>query len=372
MILHLDMDAFFASVEQMDNPALKGKPVIIGGEKRGVVSTASYEARACGVHSAMPSAIARKLCPNGIFLRGNYRRYSQVSGQVMAALREFSPVVQPASIDEAYLDVSGLAGIYPTPYAAACAIKRKVREVTGGLTCSIGIAPVKFLAKICSDVNKPDGIFIVMRAEMQAFLRDLPIEKLPGVGKSMSSSLRSFGVRRVGELAALSREFLIERYGKWGACMHDRANGIDVRRVHENGPPKSEGCERTFEKDVWDREILRQALLAHAGRVSARLQRNGMAGRTITLKIKFADFHAITRSRTLQARTNSANDIYETGRALMERERFPTAVRLIGLSVSGFENRPTQLWLPGCETARRSVMAPKKLSEPGFLRRQDL
>lgn len=365
MILHLDMDAFFASVEQMDNPALRGKPVIIGGEARGVVATASYEARVYGIHSAMPAVTARKLCPHGIFLRGRYQRYSEISAKVMTALRQFSPVVQAASIDEAYLDISGLRLLYASPFAAALAIKNSVAQVTGGLTCSIGIAPVKFLAKICSDINKPDGIYILRQCDIEAFLADLPIERLPGVGKRMSASLHAFGVSCVGQLRALSREFLIARYGKWGAVLHDRANGIDERTVHENAPAKSESCERTFEHDVLDRQLLRQALLAHAERVGARLRKNGFAGRTITLKIKFADFRLITRARTLPMRTNSSQTIYEAGSALLEAESLPQPVRLIGLGVSGFDFRPEQLWLPGvqCPALPRSEAKRQRLDE---------
>lgn len=351
MILHLDMDAFFASVEQTDNPQLKGKPVIIGGEARGVVATASYEARKYGIHSAMPTATARKLCPHGIFLHGRHRRYAEISARVMAALRQFSPVVQAASIDEAYLDISGLRHIYVSPLEAARDIKKCVAETTGGLTCSIGIAPIKFLAKICSDVNKPNGIFILGSVDVEGFLRDLPIERLPGVGKSMSASLHSFGISRVGQIRALSREFMVERYGKWGAALHDRANGIDERKVHENEPAKSESAECTFERDIWDKQVLREALLAHAERVGARLRKNGYAGRSITLKIKFADFRTITRTRTLAMRTNATQTIYEVGRILLDVERLPKPVRLIGLGVSGFDFRPAQLWLPGMDRA---------------------
>lgn len=348
MILHLDMDAFFASVEQMDNPALRGKPVIIGGEQRGVVSTASYEARVYGIHSAMPAVTARKLCPHGIFLHGNYHRYSELSARVMTCLKEFAPIVQAASIDEAYIDITHLRSLYPSPHSAAIAIKKRVAKVTGGLTCSVGIAPVKYLAKICSDINKPDGIFILYQSQIEDFLRPLPVEKLPGVGKSMSASLHSFGIATVGDLTRLSRQFLLERYGKWGNELYNRAHGIDQRVVHENEPPKSESAERTFQSDISDRKILREALHAHAERVSARLRKNGCAGRTICLKIKFADFQVITRSRTLPMRANASQTIYETGAALLDVEPLPKPVRLIGLGVSGFDFKPVQLWLPGC------------------------
>lgn len=355
MILHLDMDAFFASVEQLDNPDLRGRPVIIGGGQRGVVSTASYEARVYGIHSAMPAATARKLCPHGIFLHGRYQRYSELSSRVMACLRNFAPIVQVASIDEAYIDISGLRYIYVSPYAAAIAIKKSVAAATGGLTCSVGIAPVKYLAKICSDVNKPDGVFILYQSQIEDFLHDLPVEKLPGVGKNMSASLHSFGISTVGQLARLSREFLLERYGKWGGDLYERAHGIDGRTVHENAPAKSESAERTFARDITDRNILREALLTHAERVGARLRKNGAAGRTICLKIKFADFHVITRSRTIAVQTHATRTIYEIGCALLDVEPLPQPVRLIGLGVTGFDFKPAQLWLPGFDVSSHSV-----------------
>ena len=207
MIVHLDMDAFFASVEQMDNPYLRGKPVIIGGGERGVVATASYEARIYGIHSAMPSALARKLCPNGIFIRGRHQRYSEVSRKIMQALAAISPVVQPASIDEAYLDASNISGGFRNPLELALTIKASVARASGGLTCSVGIAPIKFLAKICSDTNKPNGVCIVEQDEMDNFLISLPVEKLPGVGKRMRQSLKSIGINTVAELRQLSRDF---------------------------------------------------------------------------------------------------------------------------------------------------------------------
>lgn len=345
MILHLDMDAFFASVEQMDNPDLRGKPVIIGGETRGVVATASYEARAFGVHSAMPVVTARKLCPGGVFLRGNYRRYSEISAKVMASLKKWSPVVQPASIDEAYID----AGEPADPVAFGRAVKETVANAAGGLTCSVGIAPVKFLAKICSDINKPDGVFALLPDEVDAFLLPLPVRKLPGIGPAMAASLQKFGIIDIAGLRRLSRDFLWQRYGKHGLILYERCRGIDPRPVRENPPSKSESAERTFERDIRDRDLLNRALLAHAEKVAARLQKNGFAGRTITVKIKFADFRQITRSRTIGIQTSDAAAIYETGRAILAAEHLPAPVRLIGLGVSGFERRPTQLLLPGME-----------------------
>lgn len=350
MIVHLDMDAFFASVEQMDDPELRGKPVIIGGGQRGVVATASYEARVYGIHSAMPMAIARRLCPQGIFLPGNGKRYSELSHLVMDCLGEFGPVVEKASIDEAYLAAPTPLPCPPEAYAHA--IKDRVATVTGGLTCSIGMAPVKFLAKICSDLNKPDGIFVLDEKDVDAFLVNMPIEKLPGVGPGMSASLRKFGIGTAGDLRELGREFLVMRYGKWGNELHDRARGLDSRTVHENLPPKSESAERTFAEDITDREVLRSALLAHAERVTARLRANRLAGRIITLKVKYADFRQFTRTCTLAERTNATLPVFRAGCELLAAERICAPVRLIGLGVSGFEERATQLHLPGFEPSR--------------------
>lgn len=347
MILHLDMDAFFASVEQMDNPSLRGKPVIIGGGNRGVVATASYEARVFGIHSAMPIATARKLCPHGLFIHGRHQRYSDLSARVMEVLGAFSPIIQKASIDEAYLDVSGIGHLWPNYMELAQAIKKRVAQATGGLTCSIGIAPVKFLAKICSDINKPNGVFILMPESVPTFLARLEVKRLPGVGKSMATSLAGIGITTVEQLCRLSREFLISRYGKWGAVLHDRAHGIDTRPVHENPPAKSESSENTFDEDITDSEILEVSLLRHAERVGEALRKQGLAGRTITVKIKFSDFRQITRSKTIQSRINASQTIFEIARVILHNTLLTQPVRLIGLCVSGFDARPEQLVLPG-------------------------
>lgn len=347
IILHLDMDAFFASVEQMDHPEWRGKPVIIGGETRGVVSTASYEARRFGVHSAMPMTTARRLCPQAIFVRGNRRRYVEISGRIMAALQDFSPLVEPASIDEAYLDATGLERLFGPVEQLIPAIKARVREVTGGLTCSVGAAPVKFLAKICSDINKPDGIYILRPDDVDSFLGELDVRRLPGVGRRMVAELEALGIRRVEQLRRYGPELLEQRFGKWGRELHARARGIDPRPVVPEHEAKSESAETTFARDTRDREFLKTMLLGHAERVGASLRRHGLRGRTVTLKVKFADFRQITRSRTLPEATDSTETIYETGTALLEAEALPQPVRLIGLGVSGFGNAPTQELLPG-------------------------
>lgn len=343
MILHLDMDAFFASVEQMDNPDLAGKPVIIGGGNRGVVATASYEARVYGIHSAMPAAMARKLCPDGIFLRGNYHRYRELSDKIINSLRDFSPIIQQASIDEAYLALPE----NEEPEKLAQTIKKTVAEASGGLTCSVGLAPVKFLAKIASDMNKPDGVFIIRPGEVENFLLPLCIEKLPGVGGAMAKSLHAFGIGTVEQLRGLSRPFLEKRYGKFGLLLYDRARGIDPRPVRENQPAKSEGRERTFQENIRDRSELEIHLRSLVEKVSLSLRKEGAAGRTVTLKIKFADFHQLTRARTLPFRTNAPEAIFQAASELLATLPLPQPARLLGVCVSGFEARPEQLPLPG-------------------------
>lgn len=347
MILHLDMDAFFASVEQMDNPQLKGQPVIIGQGNRGVVATASYEARVFGIHSAMPVALARKLCPDGFFIKGRYSRYAEISAKIMCALHEISPLVQQASIDEAYLDANNLLKSFSSNYELGLAVKEAVHEVSGGLTCSVGIAPVKFLAKICSDLRKPDGLSILPTEDVSGFLQKLKIEKIPGVGKRMAESLHGFGIFTVRQLASLSRDFLEMRYGKFGLLLHDRAHGIDARKVHENLPPKSEGCERTLSQNMRDKAELAKILRYEAEKIASALQKNQNSGRTVTLKIKFADFRQITRAMTLENRTSDAESIYNIARAILYATNLPMPVRLIGISISGFDYRAEQLRLPG-------------------------
>ncbi|WP_297262436.1 DNA polymerase IV [uncultured Desulfovibrio sp.] len=348
MIVHLDMDAFFASVEQLDDPDLRGKPVIIGGGSRGVVSTASYEARVFGVRSAMPIATARKLCPQGIFVRGRTRRYVELSRRIMTALRDFSPLVEPASVDEAYLDASGLERLFGPPERLLPAIKARVADVTGGLTCSVGAAPIKFLAKICSEVNKPDGIFILPPDQVDAFLLPLAVERLPGVGKRMARDLHALGISRVEQLRRYSPRFMEDRFGKWGLELLRRAHGIDPRPVCPEHVAKSESAETTFAEDTRDRAFLEKKLLGHAERVGASLRRHGWQGRTITLKIKFADFRQITRSRTLPDPTCATQTIFETACDLLRQEPLPQPVRLVGLGVSGFDvPPPQQALLPG-------------------------
>ena len=340
-IMHIDMDAFYASVELLDNPELKGKPVIVGGGARGVVCAASYEARRYGVRSAIPMFQARKLCPQGIYLPVRMPRYAEVSRSIMAIVSRFSPLVEQASVDEAYLDATGLTRIFGPVRELGTALKAAVREESG-LTCSVGLAPVKFLAKIASDMDKPDGLTILEPEALPAFLAALPVGRIPGVGKKNLLVLENMGVRNCGDVLRYPRDFWVRRLGKGGESLHDRAGGIDPRPVIPHEPPKSESAENTFAEDTLDRELLETWLLKQAERVGASLRRQRLAGRTITLKVKYADFTTLTRAKTLDAPTSGTRLIYETAVALLRKLNPRQKLRLIGVGVSHFGEDTSQ------------------------------
>ena len=343
-ILHLDMDAFFASVEQLDNPELRGKPLIIGGAERGVVSTASYEARRYGVRSAMPMFQAKKLCPHGIFMRGRMQRYSEKSREVMNVVADFSPLVEKASIDEAYADATGLEHLFGSAEAMARQLQQAVYDRCG-LTCSIGLAPVKFLAKIASDMNKPNGLTLLPHNEVEAFLATLPVGKIPGVGPAMLKSLELLGIRYAGDVGRFPKEFWEKRMGKAGLVLYERSRGRDSRAVEPYSDPKSESAENTFSQDTADPETLAGWLLRQSERVGRSLRKQKLAGRTVTLKLKYADFTQKTRSRTLKHHTNATREIYETALALLHEKYPDRPLRLIGVGVSQFGRDAHQLSL---------------------------
>jgi len=340
-ILHIDMDAFFASVEQHDDPSLAGQPVIIGHHHRGVVSAASYEARKFGVHSAMPVSEAKRRCPHGVFLPGNRHRYAEVSRIVMATLADFSPLVEPASIDEAYVDITGTETLFGPPETVGRRIKAAVRESTG-LACSIGIAPVKFIAKIASDYDKPDGLTVVAPEDVDIFLADLPVAKIPGVGKRAGEALARLGIRRVGDIRNYPPEFFQRHCGKWGLDLFERAHGRGSATVNPERETKSVSAENTFDRDTADRDALAAWLLHQAERVGRELRQEDLRGRTITIKLKFNDFRQITRSRTLPEPTNTDAVIFRTACALLDAEPLPRPLRLIGVGVSHFAPPPPQ------------------------------
>lgn len=332
-ILHVDMDAFFVSVELLSRPELRGKPVLVGGTAgRGVVSAASYEARRYGVNSAMPMSVALQRCPNAIVLHGDYRKYSEYSRRVLAIFGEITPLVEPLSIDEAFLDVSGARRLHGSPAEIAWTIRERVRSETG-LTCSVGVAASKYVAKVASGRAKPDGMLVVPATDTVAFLHPLPVSALWGVGRVTEQSLLRLGLRTVGDVAAMPADALERAVGPALAERLGRlANGVDPRDVTTSRVEKSIGHETTFGHDLSDPDELRRALLGLAGNVAVRLRKAGMVGRTVVLKLRYDDFRTVTRSRTLAEPTDVARRIYEeAAEAMAELVGRGERIRLIGV-----------------------------------------
>jgi DNA polymerase-4 len=357
-ILHVDLDAFFAAVEQRDRPELRGKPVIVGGggpDQRGVVSTASYEARIYGVHSAMPLRTAGRLCPQGVFLPVDGRKYQGVSKQVMAILRRYTPLVQPISIDEAFLDVTGSRQLFGDGRAIARSIKQAVVDEVD-LTISVGVAATKLVAKVASDLRKPDGLVVVPPGEEAAFLAPLPISRLWGVGEKTASALREFGVVTIGDLASLPADTLERRFGKHGGSLATRARGMDEDPVATGDPAKSIGHEHTFDVDTSSREVIERTLLGMADGVAWRLRAAGLRAATVTLKLRDSSFRTITRQTTLEVPADLTEPIYDAAIALLRRELRGQRIRLVGVTASNFRERE-QLALFGEGDPRRRATA---------------
>jgi len=336
-ILHVDLDAFFAAVEQRDRPELRGKPVIVGGggpNQRGVVSTASYEARVFGVHSAMPLRQAGRLCPHGVFLPVDGAKYQAVSREVMAVLRRFTPLVEPISIDEAFLDVTASRSLFGDGESIGRQIKEGVRREVD-LTISVGVATTKLVAKIASDLRKPDGLVVVEPGTEQAFLAPLPITRLWGVGAKSAVALRDYGVRTIGDLAALPDDLLIRRFGKHGAELGERARGRDADTVGGRDSAKSIGHEHTFDVDTSDRDAIERTLLAMSEGVAGRLRDSGVRASTITVKVRDTTFRTITRQRTLPAPTDLTEPIFRAALDLARPEIRGVRIRLLGVTASG-------------------------------------
>jgi DNA polymerase-4 len=353
-ILHVDLDAFFAAVEQRDRPELRGRPVVVGGggpSDRGVVSAASYEARAFGVRSAMPLRTAGALCPHAVFLPVDARKYETASRGVMAILRRYTPLVEPVSIDEAFLDVTGSRPLFGDGEAIARRIKEAIRAEVR-LTASVGVAATKLVAKVASDLRKPDGLVVVAPGAEPAFLAPLPIARLWGVGPATAAALREYGVATVGDLAALPVEVLTRRFGPHGGSLHERALGIDADPVGHDEAAKSIGHEHTFDHDTADRETLERTLLAMADGVAGRLRSAGLRARTITVKVRDSDFRTRTRQRTLDPPTDLTEPIWSAAVALAAPELRGIRVRLIGVTASNFDVSP-QLALFGADDDRR-------------------
>jgi len=341
-IIHIDMDAFFASVEQRDNPRLRGKPVVVGGspEGRGVVAAASYEARRYGVRSAMPSAQARRRCPDAVFLPPRFTAYRAISRQIQALMAAYTEWIEPLSLDEAYLDVTtNKAGI-----VSATEVARRLRHeiyAATGLTASAGVAPNKFLAKIASDLNKPDGLAVIPPARVAAFLETLPVGRIHGVGRVTEQKLHALGVQTTGQLRRLSPEILTARFGKVGWHFWRIARGLDLRPVQPNRVRKTIGCETTFAHDMTSPSALSAELEALAARVGERLSKAQLQARTVTLKVKYADFTQITRRQTQAMPVDEAAALARIGTDLLYRRTAAgaRAVRLLGLTAGNFVGR---------------------------------
>jgi len=353
-ILHIDMDAFFASVEQVLNPSLRGKPVIVGGgDTRGVVSTASYEARVFGVHSAMPVAQARRLCPHGIFISGNYAKYREASQTVHTILETVSPLVEFASIDEAYVDVSGSQRLFGGDEAIARHIKTRIREATQ-LTCTIAVAPNKLVAKIASDLAKPDGFLSVASGDEAAFLRPLPIAKLRGAGPRTCELLKAAGVTTIGDLADLPERKLSQLFGPSGYGLQQSARGISTSPVEPESTAKSISRETTFEKDLTDWGVIEGVLAGLTERAAHALREDGMETKCVTLKVRYSDFSLQTFAKSLPDPTSVDREIFQVVRELIPKAQQRRApIRLIGVGLTSLSSNQHQMGLFGSRTTEK-------------------
>jgi len=355
-VLHLDMDAFYASVEQRDHPEHRGRPVVVGadprdGKGRGVVAACSYEARAFGIHSALPIGRAWRLCPDAVFLRPRFERYAQVSEQIFAILRRYSDLVEPLSIDEAFLDVTGSARLFGEAKEIGRGLKASIRAELG-LVASVGVAPNKFVAKIASDVEKPDGFVVVPPGSVERFLAPLPVTRLWGVGPKTAERLRRAGLRSIGDVARLGRDNLTAMLGDAGAHFWALSRGIDDRPVVPESEAKSIGAETTFEEDVDDPAVVQRALLALADRAAVRLRRSGLRAGGVTLKFRDADFHTVTRAATLERPTDLGEDLHRAALALLRGISWQgRKVRLVGVTA-------TRLAPAGARSVQADLFAP--------------
>jgi DNA polymerase-4 len=355
-ILHVDMDAFFVSVELLDHPELRGKPVVVGGQpdQRGVVSAASYEARKYGIHSAMALRTAGKLCPHAVFLEPRHSLYSEWSDRVAAILGKYSPVVEMASVDEAYLDLAGTARLYGPPFAAAHALLHEITATTG-LPCSAGLARTRLVAKVASDQAKPRGLLWVPAGSEEAFLAPLGVRRIPGIGKVSEAALHALGIETVGQLAVATQEKLEEYFGKWGTALHRKARGGDTYEFFVDAEPKSISHNHTFSFDTQDRAALDTTLSLLCQKSMKRLRDAGLSASTVTLTIRYAGFETITRAHTFREPTHLDPVVFESVRNLFERHRDPSRkVRLVGVALSSFTHGGEQLDL--LEAARREKL----------------
>jgi DNA polymerase IV len=363
-ILHVDMDAFYASVEQRDDPALWGKPVIVGGVKgRGVVCAASYEARKFGVCSAMPTATAQRLCPEGIFLPVRMQHYAQVSRQLREIFLSFTPLVEPLSLDEAFLDVRGCEGLFGSATDIGRQLKARVKAETD-LVASVGVAPNKFLAKLASDHGKPDGFVVIAPDKVTEFLAPLPVGRIWGVGAKGEQRLHELGIHTIGQLAATSAKRLIQHFGEMGQAMWRLAHGDDERTVVPDREAKSISTETTFTHDIGDREVLRNILLTLVDELAGRMRHAGLRGRTIELKVRSSDFATKSRARSLEEATNTTDVIWQAALDLLQKSLTPDVlpVRLLGVGATKLTRDVTEQGLLfGDETRQRHSALDKTI-----------
>jgi len=339
-IIHIDMDAFYAAVEQRDNPALRGRPVCVGGrpDSRGVVATCSYEARRYGIHSAMPSRQAAQRCPDAVFVPPRFTVYKEVSNQIRRIFHEYTDLVEPLSLDEAFLDVTVNKPAIPSATRIAVAIKARIREHTG-LTASAGVSYNKFLAKIASDFRKPDGLTVIPPEKAAEFIDRLPVGRFFGVGRVTEARMQALGIHTGADLKRLTPARLVQLFGKSGALYHAFAHGRDERPVVPHRPRKSLGKETTLATDIHRRQEMMAVLAELAGQVAAAVKRSGLLGRTVTLKVKYADFQQVTRSWSAGYALQTADDIMAVMPGLLDRtEAGVRKVRLLGITLSGWQS----------------------------------
>ena len=359
-IIHIDMDAFYASVEQRDDPGLRGRPVVVGGDprSRGVVAAASYEARAFGVRSAIPMRTALRLCPEVVRVSPDFGRYGEVSRQIRGIFHEHTDLVEPVALDEAYLDVTHSKRGIPFGHRVARTIKAEIRAALD-LTASAGVAPCKFVAKIASDLDKPDGLVTVMPHQVREFLHPLTVGHIPGVGEVTRHQLKAMGVQTIGQLADVDASILEARFGKRGGYLHRRALGIDDDPVVTEREPKQLSSESTFSSDLFDPKEVQAALQSLAEEVAARLRRRGLAGRTLTLKVRYPDFETVTRAKTGDLALDRPEPMLRIALELLERtDAVRRGVRLLGVGLSHFGD-------PGSQTSGQlDLFAPSESFDP--------
>lgn len=360
-ILHIDMDAYFASVEELDNPELAGKPLIVGGNAthRGVVAAANYAARRFGIHSAMPTSTALRKCPHAVLLPPRLARYSEISRQIQAIFHRYTPLVEPLSLDEAFLDVTGSLRLFGSAEVIGRRIKDEIRQELG-LIASVGIAPNKFLAKIASDIDKPNGFKVVANDEVLSFLSPLPISRLWGVGGKTGSTLKKMGIHTIGELRATSLATINEKLGRNGEHLWQLAHGIDERPVVTDRDAKSISHETTFAEDISDTDTLRYRLLELTEQVAWRLRRSGQTGKTVFIRLRHSDFTTITRSRSLSHHTDITQEIWLQARHLFAEHWHGEPLRLIGMGIDNLrtrqnENGQQELFETGKKSRQREI-----------------